>query len=76
MGDVGGLVGGLALNGAVNAFKLVGNVVPIVSRGTFFAIKKGILYEYRSENSRDATSRIKIAKLGPIDKNYQNELQF
>lgn len=49
VGDVGGM--------AANAFKLVGNAIPI-NRGTFFAIKKGILYEYKNENSRDCTSKI------------------
>ena len=58
-------VGGMA----IGAFKTLGNAIPL-QRGTFFAIKKGILYEYRTENSVDCTSKLDISKLGPIDKNY------
>ncbi len=38
-----------------NAFKIVGSAI---IRGTYFAIKKGILYEYKNENSRDCNSKI------------------
>lgn len=65
VGDVGGL--------AKNAFNLVGNAI---NKGKFYAIKKGILYEYKNEKSRDCESKINICKIGAIDKNYQNDKQF
>ena len=41
---------------------------------SFFAIKKGVLYEYENENSRVAKERkIQIKKISVIDKNPANE---
>ena len=41
-----------------------------MKQGTFFAIKKGILYEYKNENSHDCESKVTISKISAIDKNY------
>lgn len=70
--DVGNVVSGI---GGVTkgVFNAVGSVI---KRGTFFAIKKGVLYEYKSETSRDCESKIVISKISAIDKNYQNEKEF
>jgi len=47
VGDVGGI--------AKSALKTFGSAI---NKGTFFAIKRGILYEYKNENSRDCESKI------------------
>ena len=70
--DVGDMVSGIG-NVTKNVFNAVGNVMNLKQ---FFAIKKGILYEYKSITARECESKYNIAKISAIDKNYQNEKQF
>ena len=77
-GAVFGLAGG-ALSGVTNlATNMAGNIVNInmpmsLRGGHYFAIKKGILYEYRDINSREAIFKIPILKIYAVDKNYSNK---
>jgi hypothetical protein len=68
--DVAGDIGSLGLKG----LKGVMNLVPLgQKKGTFFAIKKDILYEYTSRKNGDSISQIKISKISAIEKNHLNE---